>query len=88
MPRYFIDYEEGVKRLVDEEGTDYPDLTAARDAAIAALPDVGRDAPPADGKRRFVARVRDGGDRVLCTVTLQLDADCGPVIPAETEAPG
>ncbi|WP_408903035.1 DUF6894 family protein [Methylobacterium radiotolerans] len=78
MPRYFIDYEEGAKRLVDEEGTEYPDLTAARDAAIAALPDIGRDAPPSDGKRRFVASIRDAQGRMLCTVTLKLDADCDP----------
>lgn len=76
MPRYFIDYEEAEKRLMDEEGANYPNLTAARDAAIAALPDIGRETPPADGRRQFIARVRDPEGHVLCTVTLRLEAVC------------
>lgn len=43
MPRYFLDFLDGEMWLKDEEGQEYPDLQAARDAAIAALPDVGRD---------------------------------------------
>lgn len=73
MPHYFIDYEEAEKRLVDEEGSDYPDLTAARDAAIAALPDIGRETPPVDGMRQFIARVRGPEGHILCTVTLKLE---------------
>jgi hypothetical protein len=78
MPRYFIDYEDGSESLRDEEGTCYADLHAARDAAIAALPDIGREPPPADGRRAFRALVRDEAGTVLCTVTLNLAAECHP----------
>ncbi|MGX9981593.1 DUF6894 family protein [Methylobacterium fujisawaense] len=76
MPRYFIDYEDGSESLRDEEGTYYPNLHDARDAAIAALPDIGREPPPADGRRAFAAYVRDEAGTVLCTVTLNMAAEC------------
>lgn len=78
MPRYFIDYADGQRSLQDEEGHCYADLRAARDAAIAALPDIGREAPPEDGKRHFVAHVRDERGTRLCTIELNLNASCVP----------
>ncbi|GJD66870.1 hypothetical protein MPEAHAMD_7069 [Methylobacterium frigidaeris] len=78
MPRYFLDFQDGALWLKDEEGQEYESLQAARDAAIAALPDIGREAPPADGKRDFVAIVRDEQGVELCTVRLNLDAECHP----------
>ncbi|KMO35030.1 hypothetical protein VQ02_18085 [Methylobacterium variabile] len=78
MPRFFIDYEDGTQSLKDDEGEEYPSLEAARDAAIAALPDIGREAPPRSGKRTFAAYVRDEDGTQLCTVTLNLDAACYP----------
>lgn len=78
MPRFFIDYEDGDQSLRDDDGDEYPSLEAARDAAIAALPDIGREAPPPDGKRTFVAYVRDERGTRLCTITLNLDATCNP----------
>ncbi|ABY30278.1 DUF6894 family protein [Methylorubrum extorquens] len=78
MPRYFLDFQDGALWLKDEEGQEYESLQAARDAAIAALPDVGREAPPRNGKRDFVAFVRDEHGTQLCTVRLNLDAECRP----------
>ncbi|WP_449410026.1 DUF6894 family protein [Methylobacterium komagatae] len=78
MPRYFLDFQDGEMWLRDEEGQHYESLQAARDAAIAALPDVGREAPPPDGRRAFVAYVRDEAGAKLCTVRLDLAAECGP----------
>jgi hypothetical protein len=78
MPRYFIDFEDGSLRLVDDEGQDFASLQEARDAAIGALPDVGREVPPHDGHRRFVALVRDERGEVLCTVRLEMEAVCRP----------
>jgi len=76
MPRYFLDFQDGEIWLKDEEGQEYESLQAARDAAIAALPDIGREAPPADGRRTFVAYVRDEGGVQLCTARLNLAAEC------------
>jgi hypothetical protein len=78
MPRYFIDYADGQVSLQDEEGQCYHDLKAARDAAIAALPDIGREPPPDDGQRAFTAYVRDETGTVLCTINLNLNAQCCP----------
>lgn len=78
MPRYFIDFQDGALWLKDDEGHEYENLQAARDAAIAALPDVGREVPPHDGRREFVAFVRDAHGTKLCTVRLDLAAECHP----------
>ena len=78
MPRYFLDFLDGEMWLKDDEGQEYESLQAARDAAIAALPDIGREAPPQDGKRDFVAYVRDESGAQLCTVRLNLAAECLP----------
>lgn len=78
MPRYFLDFQDGEMWLRDEEGLEYPDLRAARDAAIAALPDIGREAPPDDGRRDFLAIVRDESGVELCRVRLNLAAECHP----------
>ena len=78
MPRYFLDFLDGEMWLKDEEGQEYESLQAARDAAIAALPDIGREAPPSDGRRDFVAYVRDESGARLCTVRLNLAAECLP----------
>lgn len=78
MPLYFLDFLDGEMWLKDEEGQEYESLQAARDAAIAALPDIGREAPPSDGKRDFVAYVRDESGAQLCTVRLNLAAECLP----------
>jgi hypothetical protein len=78
MPRYFLDYADGQVSLQDQEGQCYQDLRAARDAAIAALPDIGREPPPADGQRAFTAYVRDEAGTVVCTVTLNMSAECHP----------
>ncbi|MFH6787108.1 MULTISPECIES: DUF6894 family protein [Methylobacterium] len=78
MPRFFIDYQDGDQSLPDDDGDEYPSVEAARDAAIAALPDIGREAPPHDGRRRFAAYVRDERGTRLCTVTLSLEATCDP----------
>ncbi|AWN37692.1 DUF6894 family protein [Methylobacterium radiodurans] len=76
MPRYFIDFQDGALWLKDEEGQEYQSLQAARDAAIAALPDIGRETPPRDGKRNFVAYIRDEQGTRLCTIELNLNATC------------
>lgn len=78
MPRYFLDFQDGELWLEDEDGQEYESLQAARDAAIAALPDIGREAPPVDGKRAFVAYIRDEVGAHLCTVRLDLAAECVP----------
>lgn len=63
MPRFFLHIDDGTQRIEDEEGSDLPDLAAARDEALfaarqlwaAAIRD-GRDL----GVRRFLIAEGDG----------------------------
>jgi len=88
MPRYFLDFQDGPVWLEDEEGQEYDTLRAARDAAIAALPDIGREGPPNDGRRTFVAFVRDEHGTEWCTVRLDMSAECHPEHPDMSAADG
>lgn len=44
MQHYYLDLREGEKLVRDAEGQDFPDLTAARDEAIAAIRELICDA--------------------------------------------
>jgi len=36
MPRFFLHIDDGTQRIADEEGSELPDLAAARDEALGA----------------------------------------------------
>ena len=72
MPRYFIDTSDGDTFIHDDEGHDLPGVTAARDVAQAALPDIARDKLPDGEKRTFCAFVRDETGAVIYRVALSL----------------
>lgn len=72
MPRYFIDTSDGDTFLYDDEGYDFPDAGAARDAAQAALPDMAREKLPDGDKRTICAFVRDETGAVIYRVALSL----------------
>lgn len=71
MPRFFLHIDDGTQRIEDEEGSDLPDLAAARDEAMqaarqlwaAAIRD-GRDL----GGRRFLIAAADGS--VIDTIAM------------------
>ena len=56
MPRYFIDTDDGRLRVQDDEGWEAPDAEAARDMALAALPEMAGDALPDGDRREFAVR--------------------------------
>lgn len=72
MPRYFIDIDDGERHLRDDEGSEYPGLQEAHDAAMHTLPEVARDVVLDGGRQALVATVRDAGDHALLKVTLSL----------------
>jgi len=43
MPRYYFDYLDGPKSLQDDEGTELPDLEAARSEGLETLGLVAKD---------------------------------------------
>lgn len=72
MPRYFIDTSDQGLFYSDDEGREYPDLDAAKAAAVSALPDMARDALPDGDTRTFLALVRDQEGDSLIQPTLSL----------------
>lgn len=69
MPRFFLHIDDGTQRIEDEEGSELPDLEAAREEALAAARQLWAAAILAGqdiGARRFV--VADGNGKVIDTV--------------------
>ena len=56
----------------DDEGLDLPHAEAAREAALAILPDMARDKMPGGNQRVLSATVRDDGGTVIYSATLSL----------------
>ncbi|MCI0752750.1 DUF6894 family protein [Teichococcus vastitatis] len=73
MPLYFFDIFDGTQLLRDEEGSDLPDLKAARDDAVALLPDLIKSRLPEDEHRRLVVTVRDESGAAILQASLSLD---------------
>jgi hypothetical protein len=69
MARFFLHIEDGVQRIVDEEGSDLPSLSAARDEALASARELWAAAIIEQrdlSGRKFV--VTDEKGRVLATL--------------------
>ena len=69
MPRFFLHIRDADGLFEDPEGSDLPDLDAARSEAEAAAREIAAEAlragKPADGRRFEIA---DGAGRVLAIV--------------------
>ncbi len=72
VPRFFIDTSDQQHFVRDKVGYELPDVDAARDAAIEALPDMARDVLPDGDARTFLAVVRDEQNRTLLQASLSL----------------
>jgi hypothetical protein len=83
MPRFFIDTSDQNVFCRDEDGTNYPDLDAAKAAAVSALPDMARDSLPDGDAHTFTAVVRDEHDRPMVQASLIL---CVDTIPPSVDA--
>ncbi len=71
MPRYYFDFHDGAEVTMDDEGTELPDMQAARDEATETLLSVAKDALPPNGKARQLSiRVRDEQGKHLLAISL------------------
>jgi hypothetical protein len=77
MPRYFFDFSDDGRVVRDEEGTELPDLDAARDEALKTLAGIARDELPDGNRREFALTIRDGGDAKL-TAKLLVQVEYAP----------
>lgn len=75
MPRYFIDTDDDDMPVVDELGQELSNDAAARNLALASLPDMLSAKLPACDRRSFRASVRDERGAVLYRATLSLDGE-------------
>lgn len=72
MPHYFIDSSDGDLQIVDHEGLALPDDRSAREAALAALPDMAHDKIP-DGDTRVISvSVRNDRGQTIYSARLEL----------------
>ncbi|ORE85725.1 hypothetical protein [Aurantimonas sp. 22II-16-19i] len=74
MPRFFFDIQDQHRSSIDDMGIDCATLSAARDAAIDALPDVARDVLPDGDHHVITVSVRDAGDKIIFMASLTLKA--------------
>lgn len=74
MPRFFLHIDDGTQRIEDEEGSDLPDLAAAREEALSAARQLWAAAILRQqdiGSRRFVIV---GGDASVVEMVEMDDA--------------
>lgn len=75
MPLYFFDTDVGGDSLHDEEGLDFLNAAAARDAAMGALPDMAREKLGSGDRHTVTVRVRDASGTVVYSATLDLTGE-------------
>ncbi len=75
MPRYFIDTDDEVLLVRDEDGHDLHSLKAARDAAHIALADMAQQKMPDGESRTFQASVRDESGTLVYVANLKLTGE-------------
>lgn len=73
VARYFFDISDGVL-TTDNDGTEFPDAHAARDAAIKVLPDIARKEIGDGNSREVLVLVRDETGRAIFSASLALTA--------------
>ncbi len=72
MPRYFFDLDGGERLFRDEKGSDLPDVQAAREEAIAVLPDIVRAMVTGHDRKTLTSMIRDDVGNVVFGVKLTL----------------
>ena len=72
MPRYFFDLDGGERLFRDEKGSDLPHVDAAREEAIAVLPDIVRAMMTGGDRKTLTSMIRDDSGNVVFGVKLTL----------------
>ncbi|WP_336489303.1 DUF6894 family protein [Methylobacterium nigriterrae] len=72
MPLYYFDFHDGHRHCFDDDGQEFPDITAARDEAIDALFDVARDRRRAGDRSDCISSVSDESGRIVFRARLSL----------------
>lgn len=76
MALYYFDLTEDGALVVDEIGTELPNVGAARVEATQTMTDIARDHIPGDGPHhQLQMSVRDESGKVVINLTLAFDAE-------------
>jgi hypothetical protein len=75
MPRYFFDVNDGNSFTADADGLEFGTREDIRRAALAALPDMAREALPLRDSDAMWVRVRDADGRDIYRVTMSLNEE-------------
>ena len=72
MPQFFFDTDDGRFQFQDEEGREMPHVHAARDEAVATLPEMVQTKLPAGERREYAVRIRDEHGVTVYTAILSI----------------
>jgi hypothetical protein len=71
MTRYFFDFHDGDEARFDTEGTELPDMQAARDEATRTLLSLAKEEFPAHGRARELSvRIRSEEEGHLLAIAI------------------
>jgi hypothetical protein len=73
VPRFYFDIRDGDQFIRDDEGLDYPNIEAARDAATAALAEMAKEALPGAERYHIAIEVRDEAKEPLLIAALTFE---------------
>ena len=72
MPRYYFDIDDGQRQFHDEDGSDLPNLRAARAEAVGILPHIAEDIPLDGDNHDMTTSVRNETGDIVLTARLSL----------------
>jgi hypothetical protein len=70
MPRYFFDLDDGERVTPDAEGTELPDLQAARAEALHMLGEIAKAEMRDDNRSQQRVHIHEARGDILLTVSL------------------
>jgi hypothetical protein len=74
-PLYYFDFDDGRQASFDTLGTEFANLEAVADQAVAALAEIARDRLPNGSHCVLAASVRNKEGRVIFKATLTLQSE-------------
>jgi hypothetical protein len=90
MPRFYLDARDGDMFVPDEDGTDFLSLIEARQAALASLGEMAKDALQTGDDVRALAMIirnADGHDLLTASLVLRVEMAGGEADPPGPELP-
>ena len=75
LPLYYFDFDDGRQASCDKFGTEFADLEAVADEAVAVLAEIARDRLPSGSHCVLAASVRNKEGRVIFKATLTLQSE-------------